>query len=300
MASLTSTSQTNDGGVNITGKTRLGCLLGSPVRHSLSPVMYNDSFRHLGLDYVYLCFETGPEMLPDIYRALCFMDVFGFNLTMPNKTAIIPLLDELSEEAELIGAVNTVKSENGRMKGYNTDGMGYVRSLRKEGIDIAGISMTLAGAGGAATSIAIQCALEGADRLHLVCRRGKSWDKACSLVRLINEKTSCRANLTDTADRAALSRCLNNSALFTNATSAGMGAQIDQMPLPDPAVLPEGIVVSDIIYEPRRTKLLEYARERGLKTMNGLEMLLYQGEAAFEIWTGLKMPVELIRQRYFS
>ena len=262
--------------------------------------MYNESFRQHGLDYVYLCFETSPDDLPDIYRALRMMDVFGFNLTMPNKTAIIPLLDELSQEAKMIGAVNTVKSENGRMKGYNTDGMGYVRALRKEGIKPEGLVLTLAGAGGAATSIAIQCALEGAERLHLVCRRGRSWGKAEALVQLINDHTSCRADLSDTADTGALRQCLLDSVLFANATSAGMGAQADQLPLPDPAVLPDRIAVSDVIYEPRKTRLLEYAEGRGLKTMNGLGMLLYQGEAAFEIWTGLKMPVELIRERYFS
>ena len=284
----------------ITGHTRMGCLLGSPVRHSLSPVMYNDSFRTLGLDCVYLCFEIGPTSLGETVRVLRDMEVYGFNLTMPNKTAVIPFLDALSEEAKLTGAVNTVKNTDGKLTGYNTDGMGYIQSLRKEGITVEGMEMTLLGAGGAAGAIAVQAALEGAGRIHLVSRKGKSWAHARELTDTINEKTACRADLTELSDEKLVMGHLESSRVLTNATNAGMGAQTGVMPLPEGIVLPEGLIVSDIIYEPRETRLLKEAKKRGLKTMNGLKMLLYQGEAAFRIWTGRQMPVEMILKKYFE
>ena len=151
----------------ITGTTRLGGLLGSPVAHSKSPLMHNESFRLLGLDFVYLCFDMGPEKLERTVQALRDMNVYGFNLTMPLKTAVIPYLDELSEEAALIGAVNTVKNENGRLIGYNTDGMGFMASVREQGMDVSGRTVTLLGAGGAASAIGVQAALDGAAVLHI-------------------------------------------------------------------------------------------------------------------------------------
>ena len=161
----------------ITGHTRMGGLLGSPVAHSISPMMHNDSFRELGLDWVYLCFDVGPDRLGEVVNAFRSMNVYGFNLTMPDKEAVIPHLDELSLAAELIGAVNTVKNEDGKLIGHNTDGIGYMQSVSAAGWDIRGKEMTLLGAGGAACAIAVQAAINGVSRLHLVSRRGRSWRK---------------------------------------------------------------------------------------------------------------------------
>ncbi|MDD3794798.1 MAG: shikimate dehydrogenase [Lachnospiraceae bacterium] len=284
----------------ITGSTRLGGLLGSPVAHSISPMMHNDSFQELGLDYVYLCFEVGPEKLPEVITAFRSMNVYGFNLTMPDKEAVIPCLDELSLAAQMIGAVNTVTCQNGKMTGHNTDGIGYMRAVEEAGYSVPGKEMTLLGAGGAASAIAVQAAIDGVSRLHLVSRRGRSWEKARALVDQINRNTSCQADLTDLADTDGLRKNLERSALLTNATSVGMAPHADQTPIGDCSLFHPELIVSDVIYNPRRTRLLREAENAGCRTFNGMYMLLYQGEAAFRIWTGQNMPVELIKSRYFT
>lgn len=284
----------------ITGHTRLGCLLGTPVAHSISPMMHNEAFRLLGIDNVYLCFDTKNADLKTMVRTLKEMNVFGFNLTMPDKERIIPYLDDLSPAARMIGAVNTVKNENGRFIGHNTDGIGYMQSVRDTGWDASAGAMTLLGAGGAASSIAIQAALDGVPALHIVNRRGRSWENALRLAETINRNTDCRADVTDMADTAAVNAHILESALLTNATSMGMAPNTEVSPLADPSCLRPGLLVSDIIYNPRCTKLLRTAAEAGCRTSNGLYMLLYQGAAAFKIWTGQDMPVEEIRRKFFQ
>ncbi len=286
--------------MQITGHTRLGCLLGSPVAHSISPMMHNDSFQHLDIDHTYLCFDIQPDELGSTVQALRQMNCFGFNLTMPHKTAVIPYLDELSVEARLIGAVNTVKNQDGRLIGYNTDGTGYMRSALENHVDIRDQEMILLGCGGAASAIAVQAALDGASCLHLFCRRSASWPHAEDLVRRINAHTSCHAELFDLQDRSALDSCMARSVLLTNATSVGMSPREDQCPLPEDVIFPAALTVSDVIYQPRQTLLLQRGASQGCSTFNGMYMLLHQGAAAFRIWTGQDMPVELIRSRYFS
>ncbi len=284
----------------ITGHTRLGGLLGSPVAHSISPMMYNDSFRLLGLDWVYLCFDVGKERLGGVVEAFRSMNVYGFNLTMPNKEAVLPCLDELTLAARMIGAVNTVKNENGRLIGCNTDGTGYMRSVEAAGCTVKGKEMTLLGIGGAGSAIAVQAALDGVSRLHLVSRRGHSWERAVRLADSINERTDCIADLTDLADTSSLRMLLEKSTLLTNATPVGMAPDTDASPILEPTMLPPKLTVSDVIYNPRETKLLSMAKKRGCRTFNGMYMLLYQGEAAFHIWTGKEMPTEQIKETWFD
>ena len=284
----------------ITGRTRLGCLLGTPVTHSLSPMMYNESFRLLGMDRVYLCFDTEHADLGSIIQSLRQMNVFGFNLTMPDKERVLPFLDEIDPAAQMIGAVNTVKNENGTLIGYNTDGVGYMRSVREAGLDPASCEMTLLGAGGAAASIAVHAALDGIPALHIVNRRGRSWEKALRLADTISRNTSCHTDVTDMADAEAVKECIRKSRLLTNATSVGMAPREDASPIADPAWLHADLLVSDIIYNPRRTRLLREAEGQGCRTLNGMLMLLYQGAAAFHIWTGQDMPVEAVRRKYFE
>lgn len=284
----------------ITGHTRLGCLLGTPVSHSISPMMHNEAFRILGLDCVYLCFDTKNADLKTMVQTLKEMNVYGFNLTMPDKERILPYLDELSPAARMIGAVNTVKNEDGRLIGHNTDGIGYMQSVKDTGYDATTGPMTLLGAGGAASSIAIQAALDGVPVLHIVNRRGRSWDNALRLADLINENTSCKADVTDIAKGVAVKACIKDSLLLTNATSIGMAPNTDASPVQDTSCFHPDLLVSDIIYNPRRTKLLLEAQDAGCRISNGMYMLLYQGAAAFQIWTGKEMPVEEIRQKFFQ
>ncbi|MCD7957803.1 MAG: shikimate dehydrogenase [Lachnospiraceae bacterium] len=287
--------------MQISGHTRLGCLLGSPVAHSISPAMYNESFRLLDLDYVYLCFDTKNKDLKSFVGTLRDMNVFGFNLTMPDKERVMEYLDEIDEAARMIGAVNTVKNEDGRLIGYNTDGIGYIRSMQVTGHDFTDETMTLLGAGGAASSIAVQAALGGVRNLHILNRKnGCSYANAVRLAEQINRGTSCAADVIDLNDKASVHAAIWESSLLTNATSVGMAPDTDRLPLADLTCLHPGMTVSDIIYNPRRTRLLEEAEKIGCTVSNGLYMLLYQGEAAFRLWTGLDMPTEAIREKLFD
>ncbi|MCD8335924.1 MAG: shikimate dehydrogenase [Lachnospiraceae bacterium] len=287
--------------MQITGHTRLGCLLGSPVAHSISPAMYNESFRLLDIDRVYLCFDTRNSDLGAMVKTLRDMNVFGFNLTMPEKEHIMEYLDDISDAARMIGAVNTVNNEDGRLVGYNTDGIGYISSMQKTGYDFTSGTMSLLGAGGAASSIAVQAALNGVPVLHILNRKnGRSFPNAVRLADQINAGTSCKADVIDLNDQTAVRQALRDSSLLTNATSVGMAPDTDALPIADLTCLHPDMTVSDIIYNPRRTRLLEEAERIGCRTSNGLYMLLYQGEAAFRIWTGQEMPVEAIRAKFFD
>lgn len=291
--------------MKITGTTRLGGLLGSPVKHSISPMMHNDSFEINGIDAVYLCFDVGPDRLGETVQALRDMNAYGFNLTMPDKEAVIPFLDELSDAARLIGAVNTVENRDGRLIGHNTDGIGFVKAAAAEGIDVSGRTITLLGAGGAGGAIAVQLALSGCRELYLCNRQTRSWNRAGELVERIDQNTPCQARLIDLGDESETASCIRESSLLINATPVGMEPNADAMPLPEDifgegGAVHEGLAVADVIYHPRKTKLLRKAEEAGLFAFSGMYMLLYQGEAAFRIWTGTDMPVSVIRERYFA
>ncbi len=284
----------------ISGHTRFGGLLGSPVAHSLSPQMHNLAFLTLGIDAVYLAFDVGTQKLGETVRVFRDLNTYGFNLTMPNKKKVMEYVDELSTAARLIGAVNTVVNRDGKLIGHNTDGIGYLESVRAHGFDPSGKEVTLLGSGGAAMAVAVQMALDGVRALHIANRRSKSWSVAQDLVDRICRETSCRADLTDLEDEKALGEMIEKSSLLTNATSVGMAPDTEASPVKDPSMLREDLVVSDIIYNPRTTKLMEQAKRAGAKTFNGMDMLLYQGAAAFLLWTGKEMPVELVRERYFK
>lgn len=284
----------------ITGHTGLTGLLGSPVSHSISPLMHNEAFRILGLDYVYLCFDVGTDTLKTAVDGLKTIGIKGFNCTMPDKNLMCELCDELSLAARMIGAVNTVLNDNGKLIGYNTDGVGYMRSVTDAGFSIIGKKMTLLGAGGAAVSICTQAALDGVSSIDIYNRPGKNFDRAVALADTLNKETSCRVSVYDIADSKSLTDSIGESAILVNGTSLGMAPNTDTCPISDESVFRPELIVSDIIYNPRETKLLSLAKAHGCPTFNGLYMLLYQGAEAFRIWTGQDMPVEPIKQKYFS
>lgn len=285
---------------HITGHTKLTCLLGKPVSHSISPMMHNEAFKQLGLDYVYLAFDVELENLASIVEGLRAMNVRGYNLTMPHKNAMYELCDSLSPAAEIIGAVNTVVNDNGHLFGHTTDGTGYMRALKEDGHDIIGKKMTLLGAGGAATSIFVQAALDGVSEISIFNRRSPFWDRAESIINTLSERTNCKINLYDYSDPNLLKREISESAILTNGTSVGMWPNIEQSLITDTSVFRKDLIVSDVIYNPRETLLLRQAKEAGCKTQNGLYMLLYQGAEAFKLWTGQDMPVEIVKEKYFS
>ena len=285
---------------NITGHTMLTGLLGSPVSHSISPLMHNEAFKQLGLDYVYLCFDVGTDTLKTAVEGLKALGVRGFNCTMPDKNLKCELAEKLSPAASMIGAVNTVVNDNGILTGHNTDGIGYMMAVKDAGYDIIGKNMTLMGAGGAATAVCDQAALDGVASINVFSLKDQFWDRAVKLVDTINEKTSCKASLYDIADKTSLKKSIDESYILTNGTSVGMAPNVDNCIIDDTSFFHEGLVVSDVIYNPRETKLLRIAKENGCHTFNGLYMLLYQGAEAFKIWTGKEMPVEHIKNLYFS
>ena len=284
----------------ITGHTKLTGLLGSPVAHNISPLMHNESFKMLGLDYVYLCFDVPEDNLETVFNGLKKLNIAGFNCTMPDKTRICQLVDELSPAASMIGAVNTVVNDNGKFIGHNTDGIGYMQSVKDAGYDITGSTMTLLGAGGAASSIFVQAALDGVKNINIFSIKDRFWEKAERMVEAVNKNTDCTARLMELGDDALLADSIADSQILTNATSVGMAPNVDGCIVSDNSMLPEGLIVSDVIYNPMETKLLKMAKERGCKTFNGMYMLLYQGAEAFKIWTGREMPVEHIKKLYFN
>ena len=287
--------------IPITGHTRLTALLGSPVTHSISPLMHNESFRLLGLDYVYLCFDVKEDTLEEAVRGLRHTGIRGFNLTMPNKNTIVQLADRLSLSVQLIGAANTIVNDNGILTAYNTDGYGFMQSVKDAGHEITGKTMTLMGIGGAAAAICAQAALDGVKKIHIFARpTSRFWNRTEEMIKKIHQKTACTVILHENGDLPALKKALEESALLVNATSVRMAPHTGNSIIEDASLLTPHLAVGDIIYNPRETKLLSMARERGCPTFNGMYMLLYQGAEAFKLWTGREMPVDVIKEKYFS
>lgn len=283
----------------ITGHTGLTCLLGSPVAHSISPEMHNESFRYHGLDFVYLAFDVAPERFGQAVEGLIAVNARGWNCTMPHKRRMHDRADILSEEARLIGAVNTVVQENGVLTGYNTDGKGYMQAVRDAGYDIIGQKMTLLGAGGAAASIISQAALDGVSEIDLFARKGNSWDSIREVADRVNSRTPCRISMYELKEEQQMRRSLESSRILVNASSVGMSPREEGCLVPDRSFFHPELIVSDVIYNPRKTKLLQMAEAAGCRVFNGMYMLLYQGACAFELWTGKQMPTELVKKTYF-
>ena len=285
---------------DITVHTRLIWLVGDPVSHSISPAMHNLSFQTLGLDYVYLAFQTAASQFETTAATLKQIGAKGFNCTMPCKRIAAEKCDELSPAAKLMGSVNTVLIENGKLIGHNTDGIGYMRSVIAAGHDIIGKEMTLLGSGGAASAILTQAALDGVSKINVFARKGTSWNRIADQIEIINKETACKVTLNELSDETALKSSINDSALLVNGSSVGMAPNTNACLIPDPSFFHPELIVSDVIYNPRQTKLLAMAEAAGLASFNGMHMLLYQGAAAFKIWTGQEMPVELVKKELFS
>lgn len=284
---------------DITGHTRLICLLGDPVAHSISPAMHNLSFDTLGLDYVYLAFQTTIEQFDATVSTLKQIGARGFNCTMPCKRIAAERCDKLSSAARLMNSVNTVVIEDGKLIGHNTDGVGFMRSVIDAGHDIIGKEMTLLGSGGAASAVLAQAALDGVTKIHVFARKGNSWDVMAKEANSINTETSCKVTLNELSDEASLRSSIADSAILVNASSVGMAPNTSQCLIPDASYFHPELIVSDVIYNPKKTKLLSLAESAGLAAFNGMYMLLYQGAEAFKIWTGQDMPVDLVKRQLF-
>jgi shikimate dehydrogenase len=277
----------------IRGETQLTGLFGFPVGHTASPPMHNAGFEALGLPWVYLPLEVRPERLGDAVRGAVALGFRGFNATIPHKQAVLEFLDDVSDEARLIGAVNTVCiDERGACHGHNTDGCGFIRSLRTDAAyDPAGAVCFVMGAGGAGRAVATQLALEGAKRI-LVCDTDAP--RANALADSIASNVAAQRVAMIPHDAAAIADALAGVELFVDATPLGMHDG-DPASIP-PKKLRPGTLVVDLVYNPPETALLAQAKARGCRTLNGLGMLLFQGVEAFELWTGRDAPVDVMRR----
>ena len=280
----------------ITGHTELIGLIAYPIRHTSSPTMHNAAFAKLGLDYAYLAFEVDNNSLEGAVQGIRSLQLKGSNVSMPNKTVVHKYLDKISPAAEMCGAVNTIVNEDGVLTGHITDGTGYMMSLKDNGVDVIGKKMTIVGAGGAATAIQVQAALDGVKEISIFNRKDEFYERAQKTVKDINEKTNCKATLYDLEDLDKLKEEIATSYLFTNATGMGMKPLEGKTYIPDKSFLRPDLIVSDVVYFPRETELLRMAKEVGCKTMNGLGMMLFQGAAAFKLWTGEDMPIEYMKE----
>jgi len=276
----------------ITGKTIVCGVIGDPVEHTMSPVMHNTAFRQLGLDYAYLAFRVKGEALAAAIKGLKALNIRGLNVTIPHKVTVLPLLDRLDPLAEKIGAVNTIVNDAGVLTGYNTDAAGFLQALREKDTEPRGKQVLLLGAGGAARAIGFILAENGAQLSILNRMQELSWaeDLAIRLSRSYDIKVSFGE-----LNAENLRRAIDGTDILVNATSVGMTPGADRTPV-SAALLCSKLVVFDIVYNPFETRLIREAKDAGARTIDGLEMLVWQGALAFELWTDKKPPVEVMRQ----
>ena len=283
--------------MKIDGYTRLAAVVANPIKHSISPFIHNRAFEATNTNGVYLAWEIEGTDLAETVANIRRYQMFGINLSMPYKEQVIPYLDQLSEEARLIGAVNTVVNREGTLIGYNTDGKGFFKSLPS--FKISGKRMVLLGAGGAAKAILAQAILDGVSQISVFVR-SSSMEKTRPYLEKIQNATGFRVDLFALEDIQELQDSITQADLLVNATSVGMDGS--SQPIPTSIVLPEKLMVADVIYQPFETPFLKWAKEQGNQSINGLGMLLYQAAEAFELWTGKEMPTdqiwELLKQKY--
>lgn len=282
----------------ISGHTGLLALIGSPVGHSGSPAMYNYSFERLGLDYAYVAFDIKVDEVKDAIAAMKTFKMRGCNVTMPCKMEVVKYMDELSPAARIIGAVNTIVNDDGKLTGHITDGEGFVNNLRDHGIDVCNKKIVIAGSGGAAIAIQVQCALDGAREITIFNRTVAKAEETARKIR--KEVPTCVVNVYDIADTAKMTEEIASGDIFVNATSVGMSPNVDESVVTDVSAFRQGLVVADIVYEPKETRLLREAKEAGCTCVTGKGMLLWQGVSAFKLYTGEEMPVAEVKELFFS
>lgn len=280
----------------IQGTTRLVGLLGKPIKHSRSPHMHNSAFDYLKEDLVYLCLDTETKDLKIALEALKIFGAVGGNVTYPNKQEVLRYLDEIDEAAEIIGSVNTIKidEDTKKIKGFNTDGLGFIESLEKKGIPYKDKKMVLIGVGGAGRAIAIQSAYSGVKELVI---KELNKEVANEVINTIKTKIpKCNVRLISDAEND-LKEEIKNADILVNATPLGMKGNVDSCSISSSDIISNpNVFVYDIVYEPKETKFMKYAKEAGCETCNGINMMLWQGALAFKIWTGKDMPIEYVKK----
>lgn len=277
----------------IKATTKVYGIFGHPVNHSLSPQMHNAAFQALRLDCIYLAFDIHPKDFEIAARAIKSMGISGVNITIPHKESIIFFLDEISPEANITGAVNTVKNLDGKLIGYNTDVSGFLRAIKEDlGFHPKGLSAALIGAGGAARAVLTSLCMNEAYQVYLINRTLDKAKRLASEFKKGFKDTFIQAVSLD--DKDEIKNILGKTNLLVNATSAGMkGVDSVEIPL---EYLQKEAGIYDLVYDPRETNLIKTAKELGHKASGGLSMLLYQGVESFEIWTGKDAPIGVMKK----
>ncbi len=281
--------------MEILGTTRLIALLGDPVAHSLSPAMHNPAFEHYGLDFAYVPLRVAAENVKTAMDALRAFNFRGANVTLPHKQTVIPFLDDVTEISRVIGAVNTILHDSGRLIGTTTDPEGFLECFREGGHSFIGQSVAIIGNGGSARTIAYALLMQ--DRPSRVLLVGRDVEKSKRLAAEIADRLELRGSsgalpAPEAVTFAQYTAIRKEVQVVVNTTPVGMHPNIDASPL-NAADLEAGQTVYDIVYAPERTRLLKDAEARGLQTVGGLGMLVHQGRASFEFWTGIKPDAKM-------
>ena len=274
----------------ISGKTKICAVIGDPIEHTLSPIMHNAAFDYLGLDFAFLAFNVKAEDLGNAIRGIRAFGFHGLNITMPHKNAVVDYLDELDPVVKFLGSANTILNKDGALFGFNTDGVGAAKALEDNDIEISKKKVLLLGAGGAAKAIAFSLGEKVAKLVIL----NRTASKAKALAEALREVFSDKF-VGERLSSDVLSKNLADSDILINATSVGMKHNITQN-IVESEWLTSRLTVMDIVYNPFETKLLKDGKAAGSNVINGLEMLIFQAAASFEIWTGFSAPVEIMRK----
>ncbi len=271
----------------ITGKTNVVGIIGNPVEHSLSPLMHNAAFKHLGLDYIYVPYQVAENNLKEAINGAKSLNIKGLNVTIPHKTEVIKHLDSLDKAAELIGAVNTVKFDDDHAKGFNTDGIGAVKAI-EEVSTVKDKKVVILGAGGAARAVAFQILIDSAGSLVIANRTPEN---ALNLQNELIEKLNADVKTADYGEK--LENELLDADILINTTPIGMYPNVNQEPLVKARMIHSHLIVNDLVYNPLKTCLLKECEKAQAEAISGIKMLIYQGMESFKIWTGVYPPLEI-------
>jgi shikimate dehydrogenase len=278
----------------LSGKTRICGVIGDPIEHTLSPTIHNIAFNHLKLDFVFLAFRVRATDLENAMRGIRGLGIHGLNVTMPHKNRVVEYLDEMNSTVKFLGSANTILNSKGKLSGFNTDGVGALRALRENGVNLSEKKVLLLGAGGAAKAIALSLAPEAAE-LVVLNRATEKATKLAEALRQITDKTIISGPLS----KDVISQHMEDSDLLINATSVGMHPAAGQSVVSQQSIR-SSLTVMDIVYNPIETKLAKDTKAAGAKVISGVEMLIHQGAASFEIFTGKPAPIEVMRKAALS
>jgi shikimate dehydrogenase len=274
----------------ISGKTRLCGVIGDPIEHTLSPTIHNAAFNHLNLDFVFLAFRVKAADLEKAIQGMRGLGIHGLNVTMPHKSTVISFLDEVDPTVKFLGSANTILNKDGRLSGFNTDGVGALKALRENGVELSEKKVLLLGAGGAAKAIAFSLAEEVGELVVLNRTSEKTKELAAVLGQRFGKKV-----VGGPLSSSTIQKNLRDSDILINATKVGMHPRESQT-MVEPQWLRSDLTVMDIVYNPIETRLAKDAKAVGAKVINGVEMLIYQGAASFELWTSRSAPIEVMRR----